>query len=126
MAMQLLADPSTGFIGMKLYYPGGNEVQHGGIRLGAYVRGSGYYDIIHAGSPAEFVDAEHISLGVTFACAMTRRETYETLGGLDETFLPNAYGDVEMCLRSARRLSQLLFGQPLWHSSRVEIARACK
>ena len=71
--------------------------------------GRDIYDIIHAGSPAEFVDAEHISLGVTFACAMTRRETFETLGGLDETFLPNAYGDVEMCLsQCSGRLSQLL------------------
>ena len=37
---------------------------------------------------------------MTFACAMTRRETFEKLGGLEETFLPNAYGDVDMCLRA--------------------------
>ncbi len=100
MAMQLLADPSIGFVGIRLYYPDGKEIQHGGIRMGAYIRGSGFYEILHARSAAEFVDADHISLGVTFACAMTRRETFERLGGLEEIFFPNGYSDVNACLRA--------------------------
>ena len=100
MAMQLLADPSIGFVGIRLYYPGGKEIQHGGIRMGAYICGSGFYEILHARSAAEFVDADHISLGVTFACAMTRRETFERLGGLEEIFFPNGYSDVNACLRA--------------------------
>src|SRR5262249_505862 len=72
MAMQLLADPTSGFVGMKLYSPDGKVVQHGGIRVGDYVCGSGYYELCHCETPAEFVDAERVSLGVTFACAMTR------------------------------------------------------
>ena len=100
MAMQLLADRSIGFIGIKLYYPGGIEIQHGGVRVGKYLCGPGYNQIIHSRSAAEFVDAERISLGVTFACAMTRRETFEKLGGLEEIYLPNTFGDVSMCLKA--------------------------
>jgi GT2 family glycosyltransferase len=100
LALQLLADPSIGFVGIKLYYPGGQEVQHGGIRVGELIYGSGYNEIKHDRSAADFVDADRITLGVTFACAMARRETFERLGGLDEVFLPNGYGDVDMCLRA--------------------------
>jgi len=100
MAMQLLADRTIGFIGIKLFYPGGEEIQHGGIRIGEYICGSGFNQVIHGQSSSEFVDAERISLGVTFACAMTRRETFEKLGGLEEIYLPTAFGDVDMCLRA--------------------------
>ena len=100
MAMQLLADRGIGFVGIKLYYPGGNEIQHGGVRIVEHVHGSGYHQLVHAKSHAEFVDAERISLCVTFACAMTRRETFERLGGLEEVFFPNGYGDADICLRA--------------------------
>jgi GT2 family glycosyltransferase len=99
MATQLLADPAIGFVGIKLYYPGG-DVQHGGVRVGEFIVGSGFNRIEHCHFPAVFVDAERISFAVTFASAMTRRETYQRLGGLDETFLPNGYGDVDMCVRA--------------------------
>jgi len=100
MAMQLLADRGIGFVGIRLYYPGGNEIQHGGVRFDEHVRGSGYYDLVHVKSDFEFVDAERVSLCVTFACAMTRRETFERLGGLEEVFFPNGFGDVDICLRA--------------------------
>ena len=100
MAMQLLADRGIGFVGIKLYYPGGNEVQHGGVRFVEHVHGSGYHLLAHAKSITEFVDADRVSLCVTFACAMTRRETFESLGGLEEVFFPNSFGDVDICLRA--------------------------
>jgi GT2 family glycosyltransferase len=100
LAMQLLADRSIGFVGIKLVYPGGEEIQHGGVRVGELIYGSGFYEIKHECNAQGFVDADRISLGVTFACAMTRRRTYESLGGLDELYLPNGYGDVDMCLRA--------------------------
>ena len=100
MAMQLLADRGIGFIGIKLYYPGCNKVQHGGIRFVEYVHGSGYHLLSHARSSTEFVDAEHACPCVTFACAMTRRETFERLGRFEEVFFPNGFGDVDICLRA--------------------------
>ena len=100
MAMQLLADRGIGFVGIKLYYPGGNEIQHGGLRFVEHVQGSGYPVLNHAKSSTDFLDAERISLCVIFACAMTRRETFERLGGLEEVFFPNGCGDVDICLRA--------------------------
>ena len=100
IASQLLADRSIGFLGIKLFYPGCEEIQHGGVRVGELINGSGLNEIKHDRGPNEFVDAERISMGVTFACAMTRRETFVRLGGLDELYLPNGYGDVDMCLRA--------------------------
>jgi hypothetical protein len=40
---------------------------------------------------------------VTFACALTRREVYEELGGLDEVMFPNAFGDVDLCAKALER-----------------------
>jgi GT2 family glycosyltransferase len=100
MAMQLLADPQAGFVGIKLLYPGGEEVQHGGVRIFEDTYGAGYYRFAHVHQAGEFVDAERVSLCVTFACAMTRRETFEELGGMEETFFPNSLGDVDLCLRA--------------------------
>ena len=98
--MQLLADRGIGFVGIKLYYPGGNEIQHGRLRFVEHVQGSGYPVLNHAKSSTDFLDAERISLCVIFACAMTRRETFERLGGLEEVFFPNGCGDVDICLRA--------------------------
>ena len=100
MAMQLLADQSIGFLGIKLCYPEGDRIQHGGIRVGELLYGSGYNEVKHDLHAHEFVDAERISMAVTFACAMTRRQTLEKLGGLDELYLPNGYGDVDTCMRA--------------------------
>ncbi|QEH32816.1 Putative glycosyltransferase EpsH [Aquisphaera giovannonii] len=100
MAMQLLACPDAGFVGIKLNYPGGRGVQHGGVRFVEHMLGSGYPQLVHANSPQEFVDADRVALCVTFACAMTRRETFESLGGLEERFVPNGFGDVDISLRA--------------------------
>ena len=98
MGMTLLSNPVAGFVGIKLIYPQANLVQHGGIRFAEEIHGSGCSLFCHAQFPSEFVDAERISLGVTFACAMTRRDTFEQLEGLEEVLLPNSFGDVDICL----------------------------
>ncbi|WP_165231627.1 glycosyltransferase [Aquisphaera insulae] len=100
MAMQLLADRTAGFVGIKLHYPGGQGIQHGGVRFIERVHGSGYTLIAHANAAEEFVDIERVSMCVTFACAMTRRETFESLGRLEERFFPNGFGDADICLRA--------------------------
>lgn len=100
LAGHLLRDPSCGFAGVRLLYPGGDVVQHGGVRVCESFGGSGYYGIGHARRPEEFVRDEHVTLGVTFACAMTRGSTFEALGGLEERAFPNGFGDVDICLRA--------------------------
>ena len=100
MAMQALADPSCAFVGIRLLYPDGRDVQHGGVRITEVVAGSGYTFVDHSKSSSQFVEDERIAFGVTFACAMVRREVFEGLGGLDEILYPNAYGDVDLCARA--------------------------
>jgi O-antigen biosynthesis protein len=112
MAMQLLADASCGFVGIRLMYPDDRQVQHGGIKImgeSPYV--CGFHRTDHARQPGEFVADERIAFGVTFACAMTRRETYERLGGMEEILFPNAYSDVAMCARAVEAgLKNYYFG----------------
>ena len=100
MAMQALADPRCGFVGIRLLYPEGVDVQHGGVRITEVVAGSGYTFVDHSKSSSQFVADERIAFGVTFACAMVRRAVFEELGGLDEVLYPNAYGDVDLCARA--------------------------
>jgi GT2 family glycosyltransferase len=100
MALQLLADDRCGFVGIKLEYPEGQGVQHGGVQVHDHATTHGYAQIIHANDPRQFINDDRISFGVTFACAMTRRTVFERLGGLDEIVLPNAYGDVDINMRA--------------------------
>ena len=123
MAMQILADRGIGFVGIKLYYPGGYEIQHGGLRFVEHVEGTGYPSLTHAKSASDFVDAERVSLCVTFACAMTRRETFERLRGFKEVFFPNYFGDVDICLVRSVPDTGITISAASGHSPRVALAR---
>lgn len=100
MAGLLRAEPLSGFVGIRLMYPDRQEVQHGGVKVFEHLIGSGYNVVDHARTSKDFVFDEHIVFGVTFACAMTRRQVFEELDGLEEVLLPNVFGDVDMCARS--------------------------
>ncbi len=100
MAMQLVADDRCGVVGIRLMYPDGQGVQHGGVKVTHHLIGSGYYVIGHSHEAREFVFDERIVFGVTFACAMIRRSLFGLLGGLEEVMMPNAFGDVDFCARA--------------------------
>ena len=89
----------VGCVGAKLLYPDGT-IQHAGVILGL----GGYAAHSHRGlggdSPGYFCRAQvrqQLS-AVTGACLLIRREVYDAVGGLDETFQV-AYNDVDFCLR---------------------------
>jgi GT2 family glycosyltransferase len=50
----------------------------------------------------DFVADDHVVTAVTFACAMCRKEVFTKLGGLEEAWLPNGFGDVDLGLRAIR------------------------
>jgi glycosyltransferase involved in cell wall biosynthesis len=100
MAAHLRAHQECAFVGIRLMYPEGNELQHGGIRVVRGTHGSGYVNIGHATHESEFVYDERVSMGVTFACAMTKCETFRQLEGLEEVLLPNGFGDVDISIRA--------------------------
>jgi glycosyltransferase involved in cell wall biosynthesis len=100
LAGQLLVDQSLAFCGMQLLFPGSDEIQHGGIKLNPTIVGSGYYRLAHIWSDDEFVNDEHVAMGVTFAACMCRQQVLQDLGYLDEDFFATGLGDVDACLRA--------------------------
>ncbi len=92
--------PDVGAVGAKLLYPSG-QIQHGGL-VGAAAHVA---DVTAAGVPNDhhfFMDLPHVvheAIAVTGAALMVSRSTWDALEGLDERHVPNAYGDVDLCLR---------------------------
>lgn len=92
--------PEVGAVGAKLLYPDG-FLQHGGVV------GSGRDIANHAGIGQhdddsfyfDYVQTPHETLAVTGAALMISAALFDSVGGLDERYVPNAYGDVDLCLR---------------------------
>ena len=89
----------VGAVGAKLYYPD-DTIQHAGLGLGLLTlaghlhRG---FDRSHPGYMGRLIYAQNLS-GVTAACVMIRKDIWDQLGGLDESF-EVAFNDVDLCMR---------------------------
>jgi GT2 family glycosyltransferase len=96
--------PEVGIVGGLLLYPGRNidssRIQHAGVVIGVGgVAG-------HAFRRQLFGSDNYFNLhrvirdcsAVTAACAMTRRDVFQSIGGFDERFRV-AFGDIDLCLR---------------------------
>jgi O-antigen biosynthesis protein len=104
-----LADPAVGAVGAKLLYPNGT-VQHGGVIMGLAglcEHANRYLPADKEGYAARANLDQDMSC-VTGACLLTRRTTYEQLGGLDESF-EIAYNDVDFCLRIRGAALRIIF-----------------
>ena len=91
----------VGAVGAKLYY-GDKTIQHAGIVLGLGAHrtaGHTHYkvNIENVGYMGRLCYAQDVS-AVTGACLLVRKEWYDRLGGLDESFAV-ALNDVDFCLR---------------------------
>ncbi len=100
MRSVLAAHPEIGILGARLHHPNG-AVQHDGMgfhwdpTLPAYINkhpGSGL-----PGSPP--TGKFSLCQAVTGACALMRREVYDSVGGLDEKFLIGDFEDSDLCLK---------------------------
>ncbi|MEO8459674.1 MAG: glycosyltransferase family 2 protein [Dokdonella sp.] len=104
--------PEVGVVGARLL-AADNTVQHAGVIVG--LGGIAGYSHSHtpARQPGYFGRARLIQnlSAVTFACAMTRRDVYRQLGGLNATELSVAFNDVDYCLR-AREAGYLIVYAP--------------
>ncbi len=83
--------PQVGMVGGLLRYPGG-DIQSSGIVF----EGMGP-EVIRTVDDDALLFREVDAL--TFACAMVRREVYESVGELDEWVCPNGFGDALFGLR---------------------------
>jgi len=92
--------PEVGAVGAKLYYPN-DSVQHAGIILGLGGYAGHSHKLAPASAPGYFNRLNVIQdvSAVTGACLMVARETFERVGGFDETSFKVAYNDVDFCLR---------------------------
>lgn len=98
--------PEVGIVGARLLYPNG-RLQHAGVVLG--LRGlaghpfDGWPDggigaADADGTGGEVAAAREVS-AVTAACAMIRRELYQSLEGMDANRFAVSFNDVDLCLR---------------------------
>jgi GT2 family glycosyltransferase len=102
--------PEVGVVGAKLLYED-NTVQHAGVIVG--LGGVAGHSHLFAASddPGYFRRAQLIQnlSAVTFACAMTRRDVFEQIGGLNERDLKIAFNDVDYCLRVREAGYQIVY-----------------
>lgn len=101
----------VGAVGAKLYYPD-NTIQHAGIGIGLLgLAGHLHrnFDRNHPGYMGRLIYAQDLS-GVTAACVMIRRDVWDEIDGLDETF-EVAFNDVDMCMR-IRKAGYLIVWTP--------------
>lgn len=91
--------PYTGAVSCKLYYPGGNVIQHAGVvnlTIGPAHCLYGHSDSFNYYFGRNLLDYNFCS--VTGACLMIDRKKFDEAGGFDEE-LSVAYNDVALCFR---------------------------
>ncbi len=88
----------VGAVGAKLLFPD-TRIQHAGVLVIDGKPGHPYH-CFPSGHPGYFFsNSVHRNvLAVTGACLMTRKESFDAVGGLNEDF-PLNYNDVDYCLR---------------------------
>jgi GT2 family glycosyltransferase len=91
-------EPGVGIAGCRLLSPHGT-IQHAGV---VFPRDKNPHHI-YTGFPERHpaVNRSREFQAVTAACALVRRETFESLNRFDEAFL-NGYEDMDLCMRLRR------------------------
>lgn len=95
--------PGVGAVGAKLLYAD-RTIQHAGVELGADGVPQHVHRFLSDEDAGPFAEA-HIACrvtAVTAACLLVARETYCSVGGLDENFAIN-FNDADFCLRLKAR-----------------------
>jgi GT2 family glycosyltransferase len=97
--VSLAAQPGTGAVGARLWYPN-DTLQHGGVLLGLGGVAGHMHQMLRRWQLGYFgraVVTQNLS-AITAACLVVRKSIYEQVGGLNEE-LAVAFNDVDFCLR---------------------------
>ena len=89
----------VGCVGAKLLYPD-NTIQHAGLGFGFLTLAAHMhknFPVGHPGYMGRLVYAQDV-YAVTAACLMVRKDVYDQVNGLDESFAV-AFNDVDFCVR---------------------------
>ncbi|CAN7615848.1 glycosyltransferase family 2 protein [Pararhizobium sp. LjRoot238] len=127
LSRQLLETQKLGAIGPKLIFEDGS-LQHAGLYFGRDQRGIWLNHHFHKGMPGDYRPAQQTRdvPGVTGACLVARRETYERVGGYTDDYVIGDYEDSDLCLK-IRRLGLQIAYEPaacLYHFERRSIRRS--
>ncbi len=99
----------VGAVGAKLYYSD-DTVQHAGVILGlGGIAGHAHkhFDRYDPGYASRASIAQNLT-ACTAACLMMRREVYDEVGGLDESF-EVAFNDVDLCMKIRQKGYLIVF-----------------
>ena len=113
---------NVGAVGAKLLYPSG-RIQHAGVLLGlGGLAGHGHIrEPRYATGYFNRLVVSHEVGAATAACLLTRRSTWEELGGLEED-LAVAFNDVDYCMRVRHVAKQRIIWTPdatLYHHESI-------
>lgn len=127
LAQPLLERPKLGAIGPKLLFEDGS-LQHAGLYFGRDRNGIWLNHHFYKGMPGRYPQAQLARdvPGVTGACLVTLRETYERVGGYTEDYVIGDYEDSDLCLK-IRQLGLQIAYEPaacLYHFERRSISRS--
>lgn len=95
-----LGDESVGAVGARLLFPDGT-IQHAGITLGAGGIAGHAFAFLRPGNGEDggLLSLQRDVSAVTAACLLTRRTTWDSIGGMDAGRLAVAFNDVDWCLK---------------------------
>ncbi len=118
--------PGTGAVGPKLLFDD-DSLQHAGLYFDRDVRGRWYNHHFFKGLPRDFLPArrERSVPGVTGACLMMTRETFDAVGGFCEDYVIGDYEDSDLCLRVRKAGLDIRYvpSVELYHLERRSISR---
>jgi len=97
---------NVGAVGAKLLFTD-HSIQHAGILLSTGENDSpGHAFYKQTSRPVSYYNLAETAaekIAVTAACMLTKKTLFRKVGGFDEKNFPNAYNDVDYCLRLGRK-----------------------
>ena len=119
-----LAEADVGVVGGLLVWPT-HIIQHGGIVLGLGFSAEEAFEDRTVDDPgyADLLKIAHQCSAVSSACMLVSRKDYLAVGGMDELYFAEAFGDIDLCLKLRASSKRVIFSPYAKLISKHAIAR---